>query len=190
MTTADREAIAAIVLAAGVSRRFGADKRRHLIEGEPMVARTVARYAEVFADVFVVVRPGDDAIAELVAPWQPRIVVASRAGEGMGLSLAAGVQAAGAREQVVIGLADMPNVSTRTLLRLCEMMGPGRIARPMHRGEPGHPVGFARVFFEELMALRGDQGARDVIRAHRDTLVQWWADDPGVVQDIDVPPRG
>lgn len=180
--------VPAIVLAAGVGRRFGADKRRHAIGGEPMVARTVARYAEVFQEVILVLRPGDEAIAELVAPWRPEITYARRAGEGMGSSLAAGVRAAGPREHVVIALADMPFVAAATLRRLCGMLGPGRIVRPMHRGAPGHPVGFAQVFLDDLKALRGDAGARDIIRAHPDTLVQWWAEDPGVVADIDVAP--
>lgn len=188
MTKAAADGVAAVLLAAGEARRFGADKRRHTIDGEPMIARAVARYAAEFAALHVVLRPGDEAIADLIAPWQPRIVVAAHASEGMGHSLAAGVRALGECEQVVVALADMPFVAAETLRRLRAMMGPGRIARPMYRGVPGHPVAFSEVFLDELMALKGDQGARDVIRAHPDALVQWWVEDAGVVQDVDVPP--
>ncbi len=171
-----------------MSRRFGGDKRFHPIDGTPMLARTAGRYAEVFADVLVVVAPGDDDAAALVRALGCAVVVAGDAREGMGRSLAAGAAAARGHAHVFVGLADMPFVEAVTLRRLRSLAGPGRIVRPMCRGRPGHPVGFAEDHFEALSRLRGDEGAREVVVANPRALVTLWTDDAGVTRDIDEPP--
>lgn len=153
-----------------------------------MLARAAGRYAEAFADLFVVVGPGDDATADLVRDLPCTVVVAEDAREGMGRSLAAGAAAARGHPHAFVGLADMPFVEVATLRRLRSLAGPGRIVRPMCRGRAGHPVGFAEDYFEALSRLRGDQGARAVIEGHRRALVTLWTEDAGVTRDIDVPP--
>ena len=181
---------AAVLLAAGASRRFGSDKRLHRLDGTPMVVRTAERYVETFGKLFVVLREDDEAIARLVEPLQPDIVIAviaQDAAQGMGRSLAAGIAAASDHPFAFVALADMPFVQPSTLLQLLELAAPECIVRPLHRGTPGHPVGFAADYFEALKQLEGDQGAREVIRRHARSLVQLWTDDPGVVRDVDRP---
>ena len=152
-----------------------------------MVLRTAERYAGTFSKLLVVLRENDDAVARLLEPLHPTIVIAEDAAQGMGRSLAAGIAAAGNHPFVFVGLADMPFVEQTTLSRLLELAAPGSIVRPLHRGTPGHPVGFADDYFDALLRLQGDQGAREVIRGHARSLVQLWTDDPGVVRDVDRP---
>jgi molybdenum cofactor cytidylyltransferase len=89
----------------------------------------------------------------------------------------------------------MPYVRVDTLQTLRDRMNDARgdalsrIVVPMFRGETGHPVGFSREFFGELIALSGDRGARSVIAAHADRVERVNVDDPGVVTDIDEPPQ-
>ena len=153
-----------------------------------MLVRTATRYAEVFANLFVVVGPGDDAAATLLSPVSCTVVVAEHARQGMGRSLAAGAGAARGHSHAFVGLADMPFVECDTLRRLRSLAGPGRIVRPMCRGQAGHPVGFAEDYFGALARLPGDQGAREVIAANRLALVTLWTQDTGVTRDIDRPP--
>jgi len=61
------------------------------------------------------------------------------------------------------------------------------IAPPAYRGARGHPVGFSRKFFDELAALHGDQGARELLQRHAQSLIVRDTDDPGVLRDIDRP---
>lgn len=191
----------ALLLGAGFSRRFGSDKRRHLVtlpDGSrvPMLCATAGLYARVFVETVVVVRVGDEDLSTLLARQAGvRTVVAADAAGGMGHSLAAGIRAVSGWSYAFVGLGDMPFVRPETLRELRTTMerclADGQrscILQPWHDGRPGHPVGFGAPHFAALAALTGDEGARRVLRdAHHD-LVRLEVDDPGVLQDVDEPP--
>ena len=192
--------IAAIVLAAGSARRFGSDKRRHAIDGVPMLARTLRTYRRVLETVACVVRPGEAEVADLVRTASCQVVEAPDAALGQSRSLAAGVAALTAGpatatdpsprvDGLIIGLADMPFVAEDTLRRLLEAMSehPDAIVRPRCRGRAGNPVGFPKRLFEELQQLVGDTGARELVTSS-DSVVYLDVDDEGVLVDIDRPP--
>jgi molybdenum cofactor cytidylyltransferase len=61
------------------------------------------------------------------------------------------------------------------------------LVAPSYAGERGHPVGFAGRFGPALLALTGDAGARDLLRAEAGALEILDLDDPGVVRDVDTP---
>ena len=185
----------ALVLGAGFGRRFGSDKRRHLIDGaNPMLLKTLSIYSEVFEHVAIVLREEDEELGREVELTLPgiRIIRAEDAHLGMGHSLAAGVRSIHEDwRYVCIGLADMPFVRAETLvvLRSAFLDGPSDgIVQPVYEGRPGHPVIFGERYFEEMARLKGDAGARAVIQAHSARLEKVPLDDPGVIQDIDLPP--
>jgi molybdenum cofactor cytidylyltransferase len=106
----------------------------------------------------------------------------------MGVSLAEGVRAASDAHGWVVALADMPYIRPDTVRVIARALAEGAaIAAPAYRGARGHPVGFARRFFDELSALRGDAGAREILHAHPDWVTLYEVDDPGVLRDIDEP---
>lgn len=189
----------AVLLAAGFSRRFGSDKRRHrLPDGTPLLTASVHLYASVFPGLIVVLRPEDGALATQLRPdipgTGPGVVLCPEAWRGMGHSLACGARAASAAgwRYVFVALADMAWVDPATLRRLVSVMEAGddaTIVQPCHDGVPGHPVGFGAGYFSELQALTGDAGARAVLRNAGDRLRRVEVDDPGVLEDLDSPPE-
>jgi len=182
--------VAGLLLAAGLGTRFGGGKLGFPIPaaGGATVAIAVAALRNLAAIVphpVVVVRGGDP----LAAQYQregARVVVAERAAHGMGASLAAGVASLPDDSGVVVALADMPWIRPATIRRVVEAVAQGAlIAAPRHRGERGHPVGFAPRLRHELEALDGDRGARALMTAHRDAMALIEVDDPGVLRDVD-----
>ena len=180
--------IAALVLAAGSSKRFGGDKRLHPIDGVPMLPRTLAAYRAVLDDVGVVVRPREPAVASLVETAGCRLIEAPDAEQGQSRSLAAGVTAMRHADGLLIGLGDMPFLAPSTVHALVAAMrrNPHRILRPTHNGRAGNPVGFPACCFDALTRVTGDVGARDLI-ATSDRVLRLSTDDPNVLRDVDTP---
>src|SRR5262249_20604072 len=117
-----------------------------------------------------------------------RIVRCESAIEGMGASLACGVAASADADGWVVALGDMPWIAPATIASVAEALCSGAdIVAPSLDGRRGHPVGFARRHHAELAALRGDEGARPIIEAHRAGILLLPSSDPGVLRDVDAP---
>ena len=186
----------ALLLAAGFSRRFGSDKRRHrLAEGTSLLAASVALYSQAFPKLIVVLRPEDDDLAAEVQASADHenveIVFCADAIEGMGRSLAAGAAAAQAWDYLFVALADMPWVQLDTLRQLRREMqraSSDSIILPVNGNQPGHPVGFGASYLPALANLTGDQGARSLVQNAGHSVHRVVVEDAGVLQDLDTPP--
>ncbi|OUM03362.1 nucleotidyltransferase family protein [Variovorax sp. JS1663] len=109
---------------------------------------------------------------------------------GMGDSIAAAVRATGDAAGWLVLPADLPLVLPSTLQAVARALGgPVQAAQPHHRGERGHPVGFAAACGPRLSALAGPQGAAPVLRALREAgaVAEVEVDDIGILTDIDTP---
>ena len=185
--------IAGVLLAAGRAERFGGAKLRIALREGPDAGLAIGvaacrHLAAAVDDLIAVVRVGDDALAAAFASERARIVVAHGADEGMGVSLAEGVAAAPDASGYVVALADMPWIEAATISRIVQALARGAgIVAPAYRGERGHPVGFASRYRAELLALRGDEGARAILAAHRSELTLIEVEDRGVLRDVDTP---
>lgn len=180
--------IAAVVLAAGASRRMGGvDKLLADLNGAPLVRRTVEGVLSSLARPVAAVVADADVVAALDGlPVQ--IVFNPDAASGMASSLKAGLAAlppdiAG----VAACLGDMP-LAAAAIDRLIAAFDPagGRdIVAPTRGGRRGNPVLWGRAHFAAIQQLTGDVGARALLadRADRLVLVETAAD--GVLIDVD-----
>jgi molybdenum cofactor cytidylyltransferase len=85
----------------------------------------------------------------------------------MASSIRAGLAECAGAEGVLIALGDQPGVTAERILALLDAWKPGTpLVVPVQSGRTSHPVLFSRTLFPELRALRGDVGARDVVRSH------------------------
>jgi molybdenum cofactor cytidylyltransferase len=187
-------AIRGILLAAGYSKRFGSNKLLQALPagspqaGTPIALAAARHFLDALPDSVAVVRPRAQKLAKILRDAGCNTVMCKNAGEGMGTSLAAGVRATPDANGWIVALADMPFVRPETIRTVAKALQDGAsIAAPSFQGKRGHPVGFARRFYEELSSLRGDDGARLFLKQHPDWVTLFEVDDPGVLRDIDKP---
>ena len=178
-----------ILLAAGASKRFGSDKLLHPLAGETRVAgAALANLRSVIPHVIAVVRPGATRLENLLSEAGATVILCANADDGMGTSLSTAVAASGDVAGWVIALADMPYILPATIGKIAASLAAGAaIAAPVYRGERGHPVGVAARFRAQLEALRGDAGARSLLKDNARLIELIEVDDPGVCHDVDTP---
>lgn len=179
--------IVGILLAAGFSRRFGANKLIQRLPDGTLVAVAAARnLVAALPDSIAVVRPETAELADVLRQAGLRVTLCEKANLGMGASLAHGVRETADAGGWVVALADMPYLQPDTIRTVAGAIASGSaIVAPRYAGERGHPVGFARQFAHELMSLTGDEGARHLLKRADVTLIN--CADPGVLRDIDTP---
>jgi molybdenum cofactor cytidylyltransferase len=159
------ERIAAVVLAAGTSSRFGADKLLHPLNGKPLAAHAADILVGLpFAYRFAVVPSGNEARAEIFANRRFDLIPNSDPRQGLSSSLAlgAGMAAALGVDGLLLALADMPFVTRSHLSLLIGAAGKGPVATE-HNGVKSPPAIFPSEMFADLMALDGDRGARPLL---------------------------
>ena len=185
--------VAAIVLAAGQSRRMGTvNKLLAEIDGVPMARRVVDAIAESrIASTHVVTGHQSAALRAALADCEVAFVDNPDYAQGLSASLRAGI---GALDDEVDGalicLGDMPRIEPDHIDRLIAAFAPaeGRaICVPTARGKRGNPVLFGRAFFADLARLAGDVGARHLIGEYGDQVHEVELADDGIFVDIDTP---
>lgn len=189
--------VAAVILAAGLSTRMGRPKALLADpDGRTFVARLVRTFASASVEnVVVVTGDAHDSIVESVRAdgpsIEPRFARNARPAGGQISSLRVGLDALG-REPVqglLVALVDVPMVAVDTVSMLVKAWRRHRspVLRPVMGERHGHPVLFDRSVFRELRTVAAAEGAKAVLRAHAEELVDVAVTDPGCLFDIDTP---
>lgn len=191
-TSVDKRNIAAIVLAAGRSTRMGGpNKLLATLDGRPLVRIAVENaLASGAASVTVVTGHMADRVGEALDGLEVAVVHNPDYAQGLSTSLKAGIQALPEdAEAAIVLLADMPRVSSASIDRILAAYNPAAgslIVVPTVKGKRGNPVLWSRRYFEELLAIKGDVGARHLIGAHGEAVVEVEIDD-SIRLDLDTP---
>ncbi len=160
-----------IVMAAGVGKRFGANKLLADFGGKPLFRWALeAIDGRCFSTVTVVT--GHGPVAAAAEELGFRVVCNDRPEDGVSRTIRLGLQAAGECGGALFMTADQPLLTAETLRALTErfMEEPQCIFAASHNGMRGNPCLFPRDFFGELCALQGDTGGAAVIRKHPERL--------------------
>lgn len=184
--------IAAIVLAAGASRRMGGeDKLMKAVDGQPLLRRVVNAALDSQAAETLVVLGAHRESREAVLMCDVRIVVNEEWKSGMASSIRIGIESLSpAVDGALIVLGDMPEIGPHILDSLIAAFDPetnADIVRPRSQSGPiGNPILFGKRHFPALTALEGDAGAKSVIAANAESIRDVPTDD-GVLVDLDTP---
>ena len=188
--------VAAIVLAAGLSRRMGGpNKLLAEVDGQPIVQRVVDTVlASRARPVMVVVGHQEQEVRAALVGRDVRFVTNRGFKEGLGSSLRAGIEALSKSDLEIDGtlvaLGDMPWIKAEHIDTLIDAFDPDSAASicvPVHDRKRGHPVLWSSRHFGEMRKLAGDVGARALLEAHADAVLAVPVDDAAVHLDIDTP---
>jgi molybdenum cofactor cytidylyltransferase len=189
VSEAQRGPIVAVILAAGMSKRLGRPKQLLELNGVPLVRHVATRVNSSTVDrVLVVTGAESSRVRAALAGLGTGFVVNPAYESGQASSLRAGLAALpGDADAMVVLLADQPGIDPVTIDRVVAARrerGAG-IVMAQYGEDRGHPVLFGREFFDELARIEGDQGGREVIRAHAGALVLVAATTDLVPDDVD-----
>jgi len=210
--------ISGILLAAGLSKRFGSQKllvsiqsgqtlfehalRMHL-EADllPLVAVVSERLLESLLkkwegkSAFRIDRETSRPWFNLETPWgKVRLIVNKSPEEGMADSLKLGLGILSDPERqdgILVSLADMPKVTPGMIRNLIDIYQKerGKIVVPTFQGKIGHPVIIHEPSYrEEILKISGDKGLRDIIKANIRDVVYIPWADDSVTADVDTIP--
>lgn len=189
-----------LILAAGRGSRYGSDKRCAVLNsGRTLLESTLTLWQQTLPTLRVVLRAKDEygerELAASLCRQFPNLAItfATHSRNGMGASLGAGIRDCENWNYALIGLGDMPYLSSTTLQTLNTKLQKqianndfACIVRPTQQGRPGHPVGFGRDHFAALSRLDGDVGARAIIQG-TPGVIDVPCVDPGIHWDVDTP---
>jgi molybdenum cofactor cytidylyltransferase len=190
------QSLAAILLAAGSSRRYGADnKLLEDVNGTPLIMRvTTALLSAQFGQIIVVTGHQAPTIEQTLQPVSSSLQFTHNPHhqDGMGGSIATGAAALRLDIQgVLIAQADMPDVDAALIGALSQRFiacGSDYVVVPwLGEGRQGNPVIWPRRLFPNLAALSGDQGAKSLIQAEGDNIERLKINDTSAATDIDTP---
>lgn len=155
-----------VLLSAGASSRMGGTKGLLPYRGGTLVSHSAeTALASGASDVTIVLGAEAERIRTALGDLPVRTIVNTAWSEGMGSSIRTGVAALNPEaEAVVIALADQPLITSDHLRHLVEGLNCTPIVASSYDGVLGAPCAFRSEEFERLLALRGDAGARTLLR--------------------------
>jgi molybdenum cofactor cytidylyltransferase len=182
--------VAAVVLAAGGSTRFGRSKQFALFQGDTYIKRIVAAAIEARCAPVVVVTGEDSAqITSELTRFTVSIAMNPDWQKGLGSSIIVGIRHAMNQDSdldaVVLLTCDQPFVTAAVLTQLIQFrLTTGKpIVASAYAGTLGIPALFDRSFFPDLLQLKGESGAKGIILERQHDVASF--DFPAAEIDVD-----
>lgn len=196
--------IAMIMLAAGNSRRFGANKLLYEVEGIPMYRHVLGQLIQVkrqleeglnrtytgnLPDIKcrIAVVTQYDSIAETAVEQGIQVLYNPHPEKGISSSLKIGLNANLDADAVLFTVSDQPWLTCDTICKLIQtFLDSGKeIACISCQGKMGNPCIFSKKYYEELLSLEGDKGGKRVIMKHLEDTCIYEVNDARELEDID-----
>jgi len=184
--------LAAAILSAGESRRMGVPKALLPYRGKTFVEHLleVMQHPRV-GTTRIVLGAGADAIREKLRLEPASVVLNPDWPQGQLSSIQAAIRSLppDTTEGLLLCPVDHPMISARLVAQLIEVFdSSGKlIVLPTYGGRRGHPVIFRAALYDEILAASVDVGARQVVWAHADNVVEVPTEEEGVILNLNDP---
>ncbi len=164
-----------IILAAGSSSRLGQPKQNLVYKGKTLLQRAVeTALASICETVVVVLGANTEVIKPTIANYGVEIVENSDWSEGMASSIRTGVkkvlQISPDVQSIILMLCDQPHVDTYLINLLVAAKAHLGICASSYHDTIGPPVLFDSIYFEDLLALEGTEGAKKVMYKYQEKV--------------------
>lgn len=161
------EKVGAILLAAGNSTRFGANKLLYSIEGKPMVQHCMEQVVKVPFEKCVIVTQYPE-VEEIANALGIPFAQNSSPEKGISHSISLGIHSLEDMDAWMFLVCDQPWLRAETINKLLETYRqcPKGIAALSFEGEAGNPVIFSKKYKKDLDELTGDRGGKRILRTH------------------------
>ncbi len=189
--TSQESGVAALVLAAGSSRRAGKEnKLLHTYNAKPMICSVIESVlASGVVDSLVVTGHDSDRVTRALDSYDIQTCHCPRYADGMAHTIAAGLSRLRQYDAVIVCLGDMPHITSGVIDKIVASQKniADKIVVPIHNGVRGNPVMFGRTFYDSLLQHEGDSGARFLIKQYPEKVVEVETGDESVLKDYDTP---
>jgi molybdenum cofactor cytidylyltransferase len=181
----------AIVLAAGMSRRMGAQKLLLPFGGKTVISHIIDQIADSVVDKIIVVAGDEsDSVREQLSGRDVSIVINPDCGAEMLSSVRCGIRALpeGCR-CVLVALGDQPGITTDLVNEMVNAFKTANkgILVPVYQGKRGHPILFSSRYCNEILTRYEDIGLRGLVETHADDVFELNVSSPTVLCDMDWP---
>ena len=184
--------ISSIILAAGMSKRMSIGNKLLLkYKNKSILENTIININSSDTSEIVVVLGHDFNItSQILKNTTLKIINNTDYLKGMSTSIVAGIKLINwSSEGVMVCLADMPLIKVSTYNNLINKFNEAndtkKIIIPTYKRQKGNPILFGKYYFNFLLKLKGDKGARDLIKKRSDCVILVDINDDGIVRDID-----
>lgn len=189
LTTGKRLMIAGLICAAGLGKRLGSAKPLLSNDNSTMLGLVLDQYRESELECLIVVL-GHDArrvVGEIDLKGL-RVVINSRPSQGLSSSIQRGLAHLPPEcTAVMIAMGDMPLIRTKTINSLISAFRKTKkgIVAPVYKSQRGHPVILDLKYQSDILALRGDVGAKSILDANSEDIRETKVTSDEVITDVD-----
>jgi molybdenum cofactor cytidylyltransferase len=165
-----------IILAAGSSSRLGTAKQALVYQGQTLLQRAVHTALQTDCkNIAVVLGANADTLKTGMEHESITLLFNADWEEGMASSIRcglAGLQKTTPITSVILMLCDQPYVDVVLLNRLLQNAAPNKIIASAYNNAVGPPALFDSAFFNQLLSLSGNEGAKKIMLQHPEALIE------------------
>ena len=186
--------ITAIILASGFSKRFNGNKLLTIYQEKPMIMHVLEKVARQNFYEVIIVSQYEEVFSLVNSIVDSRCSIKSIKNNhpeiGISESIRLGVKESGPCDAYMFFVGDAPHMAEETIEKMMIYyqsleQKEAAILCPYYQGNRGNPVIFGKNYHEQLLALRGDEGGKQIIRQYPKNVVHYEIEDAKQLLDID-----